>query len=61
VCIIPGEVDVRGSTAAVIWAESGDQGTCTSRPPPLKLVKLWQRLKSGQWVIGAVAQNQSSK
>ena len=58
-CIIPGEIDVRGPSA-VNWVESGDQGP-SQQLPPLKLVNLWQRLKSGQWVIGAVVHNQSSK
>ena len=57
-CIIPGEIDDRGHSDSVNRAESIDQGPS---PPPLILVKLWQRLKSGQWVIGAVVQNQSSK
>lgn len=57
-CIIPGEIDVCGRTESVNQAESIDQGPSQ---PPLILVKLWQRLKSGQWVIGAVVQNQSSK
>lgn len=59
VCIIPGEIDVRGPTA-VNWAEPDDQAPFQQQPP-LKLVKTWQRLKSGQWVIGAVVHNLSSK
>ena len=59
VCIIPGEIDVHGPSA-VNWAESGGRGS-SQQLPPLKLVNLWQRLKSGQWVIGAVVHNQSSE
>ena len=57
-CIIPGEGEVHGPTRSVSQAEPSEQAPSQ---PPLKLVKLWQRLMSGQWVIGAVVQNQSSE
>ena len=57
-CIIPGEIDVLGPTDLRNQAESIDQ---VLYEPPLKLMKLWQRLKNGLWLIGAIVQNRSSE
>ena len=57
-CIIPGEGEIHGPTRSVNQVEPNEQ---VPSQPPLKLVKLWQRLMNGQWVIGAVVQNQSSE
>ena len=57
-CIIPGEVSTP-EPASVNYTDCADQ---QSHPqPPLKLVRLWQRIKDGLWVIGVVIQNQSSE
>ena len=53
VCIIPGEVGVSGRSV------STDNPSQPRSQPPLKMVRLWQRLKGSQWVIGAVVKNQS--
>ena len=53
VCIIPGEVGVSERSLPA------DNPAQPRSQPPLKTVRLWQRLKGSQWVIGAVVKNHS--